>query len=352
MTTSLVTGGAGFIGSHVADCLIKMGHKVVILDDFSGTNSMENIIDFKFIPSNWAYWDEQLLSIAHVAIKGSITDWDLVNHVVACYKPDYIFHLAAYAAEGLSHHIRRFNYETNLVGSANLINAAVNYGVKRFVFTSSVAVYGLNAHYADEREIPTPIDPYGIAKYAVEQDLMAAQRMFGLKYTIFRPGNVYGPRQNLNDGYRNAVGIFMRQCLKDQPMTIFGTGEQRRQFTYIDDVAPHIANCVTTERTENQVINIGADESYNINHVAALVAKVTGMSYQTNDLPPRDEAREIRVDHTKSHYLFNIQAETPLPNGIQKMYEWAKSQELKDPRPFAGIEIAQNLPEQWRKMSI
>ena len=334
MTVSLITGGAGFIGSHVYDHLIKMDHKVIVLDDLSG-GSIANL------PKD------------AIVVGGSILNTKLIDELFQMYHFDYVFHLAAYAAEGLSHFIRRYNCEVNVIGSVNLINAAVNYGVKRFVFTSSVAVYGLNAHGAGEHQTPTPIDPYGIAKYAVELDLLSAGRMFGLDFTIFRPGNVYGPRQNLTDGYRNACAIFMRQCLQGQPITIYGTGTQTRQFTYVDDVAPHIARCVDLKHTANQIYNIGTDIATSVSSVAAEVSFATGKRLNEIHLPGRFEALSVEVDHLKFAGHFNRSVPpsyTPLAVGIKKMVAWAKTQTLRDPEPFTEIEITKNLPEHWRKL--
>lgn len=334
MTTSLVTGAAGFIGSHIAEHLQKMGHEVVILDDLSGG-------DINNVPQNACF------------IKGSILDVPLLERIFKDYKPDYVFHLAAYAAEGLSHWIRHYNYEVNVLGSINLINAAVNYGVKRYVFTSSVAVYGFNAHGADEHQTPTPIDPYGIAKWTVEQDLMAACRLFDLPITIFRPGNVYGPRQNLNDGYRNAVGIFIRQCLKGEPLTIYGDGEQTRQFTHVDDVVPHIAHCVEMPMTENQVYNLGADSLCSVNSVSRFVENAFGVYCERIHLPERFEARSVRVDHAKADEIFGTGPgrQLAVASGVHRMCEWAKTQELTEMKQFTQIEIEKNLPEHWRKLA-
>src|SRR5580700_9736327 len=222
----LVTGAAGFIGSHVAAHLLKQGHAVVGLDDLSGG------------------FEDHVPQGTHF-VRGSITDEALINRLFAEHHFEHVFHLAAYAAEGLSHFIKRFNYTNNLLGSVNLINASVNAGtVKCFVFTSSIAVYGRNQLPMSEEAVPQPEDPYGIAKYAVELDLKEAHEMFGLNHVIFRPHNVYGENQNLGDRYRNVIGIFMNQIMQGQPMTIFGDGLQTRAFTHIDDVAPLIARCV------------------------------------------------------------------------------------------------------------
>ena len=143
-------------------------------------------------------------------LKGSIRDPGFVATIWKDRKFDYVYHLAAYAAEGLSHFIRRYNYETNLVGSINLINQSVIGEVKCFVFTSSIAVYGPGQTPMTEAMVPRPEDPYGISKYAVELDLEAAHKMFGLNYVVFRPHNVYGEHQNIADKYRNVIGIFMK----------------------------------------------------------------------------------------------------------------------------------------------
>ena len=188
----LVTGGAGFIGSHVAEELIKLDKEVIVLDDLSGgfKDNVDSKAEF---------------------IEGSINDHELIEKIFKENTIEYVFHLGAYAAEGLSHFIRKFNYENNLIGSINLINASIKNKVKCFVFTSSIAVYGKNQLPMTEDTIPEPEDPYGISKLAIEQDLKAAKSLFGLNYIIFRPHNVYGERQNIGDKYRNVIGIFMNK---------------------------------------------------------------------------------------------------------------------------------------------
>jgi UDP-glucose 4-epimerase len=213
MSKILVTGGAGFIGSHVTESLVNRGNQVVVLDDLSGG------------------FQENIVSGAEF-VQGSINDNDLLVDLFEKNQFEYVFHLAAYAAEGLSHFIKRFNYNNNLIGSVNLINASVNYGVKCFVFTSSIAVYGASPQLPmTEQTTPHPEDSYGIAKLAVEQELIACKEMFDLNYIIFRPHNVFGERQNIGDKYRNVVGIFMNQILQGKPMSVFGDG--RRAFSYI-----------------------------------------------------------------------------------------------------------------------
>jgi UDP-glucose 4-epimerase len=329
---SLLTGGAGFIGSHVADELLKAGHELVILDDLSG-GFTENL------PKGATF------------VKGSIMDVPLLTELFTRYKFRYVYHLAAYAAEGLSHFIRRFNYNNNLVGSINLINASVNFGVECFVFTSSIAVYGAGQTPMTEELVPVPEDPYGIAKLAVEQDLKAAHEMFGLNYVIFRPHNVYGERQNIADRYRNVVGIFMNQLLKGEPMTVFGDGEQQRAFTHIGDIAPLIAECVNVPAALNQVFNVGAEVPFTVNRLAQVVSKALGVACNVKHLEARKEVVLAFSDHAKAERVFGSRPVTSLEDGITKMAGWVKSHGARESSIFENIEIPKNLPPSWAKVS-
>lgn len=329
---SLVTGGAGFIGSHVTDYLIGMGHKVLVLDDLSG-GLRENIN-----PEARFY-------------EGSITDEELLDKVFLENQIDYIFHLAAYAAEGLSHFIRNFNYENNLIGSINLINRAVKNNIKQFVFTSSIAVYGANQTPMRESLTPQPEDPYGIAKYAVELDLKAAHEMFGLTYTIFRPHNVYGERQNHGDPYRNVLGIFINNLMQGKPMTIFGDGKQTRAFSYIGDVAPYIAKSIEVPEARNEIFNIGADKPYTVLELANLIAKAMKVRPDIIFLPKRNEVVHAFSDHSKARRIFGINNETDLATGIEKMVEWSKKIGPREPKKFRNIEVEKNMPPSWRKLT-
>jgi len=328
MPCSLVTGGAGFIGSHVVEHLLQQGHQVVVLDDLSG--------GFKGnVPARALF------------VQGSIVDHQMVNQLFAAHSFDYVYHLAAYAAEGLSHFIKRYNYQNNLMGSINLINAAVNHGVKCVVFTSSIAVYGAQQTPMREDMTPLPEDSYGIAKLAVEQELKISHEMFGLEYVIFRPHNVYGERQNIGDRYRNVVGIFMNQILKGEPMTIFGDGDQQRAFTHISDVAPIIATSVCYPKAFGQVFNVGADTPYTVNELARVVAEALGVQPRVEFLQTRNEVKVAFSDNSKAMQVFGERSLTPLKEGIQQMAEWVKAYRPHQSRVFPSIEIARNLPPSW-----
>jgi len=328
---SLVTGNAGFIGSHVSKYLLNMEHEVVGLDDLSG-GFEENI------PKGVRF------------IKGSITDKDLVEYLFNREKFDYVYHLAAYAAEGLSHFIRRFNYTNNLIGSINLINEAVKNEVKCFVFTSSMSVYGSNYTPFTENMNLKPEDPYAVSKYAVEADIRAAHELYGMDYVIFRPHNVYGENQNTGDRFRNVIGIFMRQIAEGKPMTIFGDGKQKRAFSYIDDTAPYIAKSIITPAALNQTINIGADQSITINSLSKAVANAFGVEAVVEHLPPRFEVFTAYSNHTKAYKIFDIKNTVPLEKGLKKMAGWVKEVGIRENKPYHAIEIEKNLPPSWKNI--
>lgn len=328
MIRSLVTGGAGFIGSHVVKHCLTLGHEVVVLDDLSG-GFEDHIPD------------------GAIFIQGSITDDGLVTELFDLYKFDYVYHLAAYAAEGLSHFIRRFNYNNNLIGSINLINESIKHKVKCFVFTSSIAVYGKGQLPMTEQMTPVPEDPYGVSKYAVELDLRSAHEMFGLDYVIFRPHNVYGQNQNIGDKYRNVIGIFMNQIMQGRPLTIFGDGTQTRAFSYIDDVAIPIAGCINNRRAYNKVFNVGADKPYPVNELAQVVCKEFNVTPDITYLSARNEVLHAYSDHSKAREIFGEPTGINLTEGIALMAEWARRVGARQSREFGNIEITQKLPDGW-----
>jgi UDP-glucose 4-epimerase len=329
MSNILVTGGAGFIGSHVAEELIRRGHAVTVLDDLSG-GFVDNVVEgARFV-------------------EGSINDVALIDSLFAREQFEYVYHLAAYAAEGLSHFIKRFNYNNNLIGSVNLINAAINHDVKCFVFTSSIAVYGASPQLPMTEETPPhPEDPYGIAKLAVEQELRVCREMFGLNYIIFRPHNVYGERQNIGDKYRNVVGIFMNQILQGKPMTIFGDGTQTRAFSYIGDVAPILAEAIAVPAAYNQIFNVGADQPYTVNELAQRVAAAMGVAPQVVHLPARNEVVNAYSSHEKVQRIFGSRRLTTLEEGLERMAAWVKRHGARASRKFEEIEVRKNFPRAW-----
>jgi UDP-glucose 4-epimerase len=327
---ALVTGAAGFIGSHVAEHCFAAGMSVTGVDDLSG-GRRENV------PAGVPL------------LVGDLRDPGFVARLWAEQGPfDYVYHLAAYAAEGLSHFVRRFNYQTNLIASTNLINAAVNHRAKHFVFVSSIAVYGAGQLPLREDTQPRPEDPYGISKYAVELDLHAAHAMFGLPFTIFRPHNVYGERQNIADKYRNVAGIFMNQLLKGQPMTVFGDGLQTRAFTHVDDVAPYIARAPVVPGAAGGVFNIGSDTACTVIELARLIAAALDMPCHVRHLEARHEVVHAISDHALVRRVFNTAPPVPLADGLRRMAAWVRANGPAVPVEFRDIEVREKLPASWR----
>ena len=321
----LVTGAAGFIGSHIVSELLSRGRQVVALDDLSA-GFRENV-------------DERATFVS-----GSILDVELVSRLFDEHRFAYVFHLAAYAAESQSHFVKRFNYQSNLIGSVNLINAAVDYEVRCFVFASSIAVYGRSDPPVTE-EMPTaPADPYGVAKAAVEQDLRISREIFGLRHIIFRPHNVYGERQNIGDPNRNVVGIFINQILRDEPLSIFGDGSQTRAFSHISDVAPVIAESIERPEAYDQIFNIGADRVVTINELGETVSRAMGVSFRPQYLPARFEVTHIHASHAKARALLGFEDRVTLQDGVCAMSAWVKQVGPRASKPILALEIERNLP--------
>jgi UDP-glucose 4-epimerase len=327
--TVLVTGAAGFIGSHVVDHCLALGYQVVATDNLSG-GFIENV------PAGAEF------------IQGDLRDAAFVTSLWEGRHFDVVYHLGAYAAEGLSHFVRKFNYETNLVASVHLINEAIKHETSCFVFASSIAVYGAGQTPMTEDMTPLPEDPYGVSKYAIELDLKAAHEMFGLDYIVFRPHNVYGERQNIADKYRNVIGIFMNQVLKGEPMSIFGDGLQTRAFSHVDDVAPIIARAPLVEAARNQVFNVGADTPYSVKTLAEEIALAFDVPCNIKHLEARNEVVHAFSDHAKVQSVFSPPPAINLRDGLQRMAAWVKEQGPAVPVKFENIEITKNLPNSWR----
>ncbi len=327
--TVLVTGGAGFLGAHLVRALRDQGRDVVVLDDLSG-GVAANVPDGVEL------------------VRGSILDEALVARLFRERRFEVVFHLAAYAAEGLSHFVRRFNYTNNLVGSVTLINEAIRNEVRRFVFTSSIAVYGTGELPLRETHVPRPEDPYGIAKLAVEQDLAAAFHQFGLEHTIFRPHNLYGPFQSMRDRYRNVVGIFLNQAMRGAPLTLFGDGSQTRAFTYAGDVVLKMAESAWLDQARNQTLNVGGDRTASVSELARAVLKVTGAKVDVVHLPARNEVVHAHSDHTRFREVLGAPEETSLEDGLAASWAWAQALGPSETPVFPAIELTKGLPPSWR----
>ncbi len=335
MDTIVITGCAGLLGNHFSRHLLKSGYRVVGIDDLSG-----GYADYLPDCDNFEFWPMDLSESGSFA---RLEECFSRESPIAC------FHFAAYAAEGLSPFIRHFNYTNNILASSNVINSCVNHDTK-LVFTSSMAVYGKQHPPFSEGMLPAPIDPYGIAKYAVEMDIKQAHEQFGLKYNIVRPHNVVGIYQNIWDKYRNVAGIFIRRVIRGEPILIYGDGEQTRAFSdikyYMEPFERLIHGC------SGYTFNIGADKTVTINELADTVQRVArqhGHKAEKQHVEARHEAKHAHCDHTlaKDPRTLNFHDGTDLEVLIGEMFEWALSQPSREPK-MMDYEIQKGMYEYWK----
>ena len=238
---------------------------------------------------------------------------------------DYVFHLAAYAAEGLSPFIRTYNYDNNLRSTAFIVNECIKNDIKRLVFTSTLAVYGHgNGGVFNESQVPKPIDPYGVAKYACEMDIQIAGEQHGLDWCIIRPHNVYGIKQNIWDKYRNVLGIWMYQYLNNEPMTIFGDGKQTRAFSFIDDSLEPLWNAAIKKEASNEIINLGGIAEVSIKEASEILIEVIGDGEITY-LEARHEVKHSIPTYKKSVDILEFKHKTSMREGLTKMCGMGKN---------------------------
>jgi UDP-glucose 4-epimerase len=197
---------------------------------------------------------------------------------------------------------------------------------------------------------PSPEDPYGIAKLAVEQELRVTREMMGLDYVIFRPHNVYGEYQNIGDPYRNVIGIFMNQVMSNRPLTIFGDGTQTRAFSYVGPVAATIARSPENRAAIGEEFNIGADQPYSVKALAEAVCDVFGVEPEIRYLPARNEVLHAYSEHDKVREVFGDSREVPLREGLERMGAWARAVGPRETPRFTGIEVEKNMPASWRAL--
>lgn len=316
-----VTGSCGFIASHLVDKLVDNGHDVFGIDDMSG--------------GFFTNWKNGSLSVT------DCRDAKKIDRLFEKYKPEVVYHLAANAAENKSVFspidITSRNYDAFI----KVLTPFIKYGGKRFIFTSSIAVYGSGQVPFKETDTPKPEDLYGITKLAAEDTLRIMAGVHGFEYVIARPHNVYGPDQNMTDPYRNVVTIFMNSTMKKEPYYIYGDGEQRRCFSYIDDVVQALYNCGYKD-VNGMTFNIGSDKDYTVNELSeAIGGKAIYLDERTN------EVKIAISDHTQSKKYLDYEDRTSLKDGIKKTWEWAKSIGYQEPIK-TELEIINNkVPKNW-----
>lgn len=327
----LITGVAGLLGSRLADWIIEnTKYQVVGIDDLSGgynENINKEVTFYEF----------------------DLVDLNALEGVFKREQISMVYHFAAYAAEGLSPFIRKYNYENNLIASTNLITCSIQYEVSRFVFASSMSVYGdkYTPPFSEDLR-QAPIDPYGIAKYAVEMDLEIAHTQHGLDYTIVRPHNFYGRNQNIWDKYRNVLGIWMFQILNDMQPTIFGDGEQVRAFSYVDDSVIPFWNASQRDNCIGEIINLGGIKEYTINKACEILVDVTGTKLKPIHLEERHETKYAWSTWDKSVELLDFKHKVDLEEGLGLMWEWAKKQPNRNRFEWPKYELEKGIYKYWK----
>lgn len=327
----LVTGAAGLLGANFCKYLCNKGYEVIGVDNLSGGYK-------EFVDSRVEFYAVELTAQ---------NDLEYVLTEVGA-KVDFIYHFAAYAACGLSPFIRNFNYKNNLIASANLINYAINNDVKKFIFASSMTVYGDQTPPFTEEMPFKPSDPYAIAKMAVELDLKDAYERHGLDYAVVRPHNVHGIYQNIWDRYRNVIGIFIRKALAGEDLLVYGDGSQIRAFSDVRYYMKPFERLMTEHSGET--FNIGADHPTTILELAKLVQKVAyeyGSKVEIKHAEARNEVHTAFCDHTKAKNLLGFEDKTDLEALIRNMYIWAESQPRRKVKKLQP-EVKKGLYSYWK----
>jgi UDP-glucose 4-epimerase len=329
VSSHLVTGGAGFIGSHLVTYLLDQGHRVTVLDDLSG-GRRENV-------------DPR----AELVV-GSVVHESDVDAVFKGRGIDRVYHFAAFTAEGLSHFTKRLNYDINVRGSINVINAAVRNGAWGIIFASTIGVYGDVASPLREDGPTRPIDSYGLGKLMVEQELDVTRRQFGLNYVAFRLHNVYGENQLLADPYRNAVGIFINQVMRGEPLSVYGTGEQVRAFTYVRDIVPVMAHATQVTDAFGGVFNIGSRRLASLNQLADAVRVAMGVpDHPIAYAPSRDEISTVYPDTSLARRVFGGWPDTELADGLSRTADWALRMGPQSLHTWIDIEVEREHLPAW-----
>lgn len=328
----LITGVAGLLGSHFSRHLLNKGYDVVGIDSLFGGYK-------EYVDSRVKFYEIDLI------------DSLSINKLFEEEKFDLVYHFAAYAAEGLSPFIRTFNYTNNVICSTNIINACINYNVKKIIFTSSMAVYGNAKAPFVETMTPNPIDCYGIAKYAVEMDLRNAYEQFGLRYSIVRPHNIIGIYQNIWDKYRNVIGIWINNILNNQPILVYGDGEQKRAFSDVSFYMDPFEQLGVSDIV-GEVFNLGSDKEYTLNEISDILKEICleiGIQITKEHREARHEVKEAYSNHDKAKTLLNFNDSTDIKETIRQMLQWAISQPNREQKEMT-YEIEKNMYSFWKKV--
>ena len=330
----LITGVAGFLGSHLAEKLADTKHSVVGIDNMIG-GYRDNV------PKNIEFHEVDCCDLKKIKkiIKGV----------------DVVYHCAATAHEGLSVFSPYEITKNNYLASISIFTAAVNEKVKRIIFCSSMARYGDQRTPFTENMKPKPVDPYAISKVAAEEVLANLCELNGIEWVVAVPHNIIGPRQKYDDPFRNVISIMLNRMLQGKAPIIYGDGEQKRCFSYIDDCLTCMIPMLDQKNLNKQIINIGPDEEFvTINKVAEICSNTTGINLKP--IYKRDRPREVKhalCSSDKARKFLDYKTKTNLDVGIKKTYEYIKKRGV---RPFdynIELEITNELtPDTWKNKEI
>lgn len=327
-----ISGIAGFLGSHVADHLLRLGHEVIGADDLSCGE------------------------ISNVPRRAQFLDYNLKDHsknLSALKDVDVVFHAAAFAHDGLSVFSPYLISENIYSTTASLLSASVEQGVKRFVFCSSMSRYGFHKSGLFSEELPpNPQTPYGHAKLAAENLIKNLCDIHQMEWTICVPHNIIGPRQKFDDPYRNVVSIMINRMLQNKPPVVYGSGEQRRCFSPVQDILQITPDLLFHAQAKNEVINVGPDHEFiSINQLVETINQALGTQYEPIYLDPRpQEVMEANCSSEKAKRLFGYKPTSDLKTTIEQMIDWISQ---KGPRPFQyqyDLEIrSPKVPRTWKE---
>jgi UDP-glucose 4-epimerase len=332
MKKVLITGVGGFLGSHLADSFIRKKYDVVGIDNFIG-GYPENV---------------------PIGVQNFEADLDNLELIRPFFEGvELVIHTACTAYEGLSVFSPALITRNTSQITSNVMSASINSGVKKIVYMSSMARYGKQKTLPFTEDMtPKPQDPYGIAKYASELLIQNLCETHGMKYSILVPHNIIGPRQKYNDPYRNVASIMINRMLQGKQPIIYGDGEQKRCFSFIDDVVNPLMSVCESEVVDDSITNIGPDEEFvSINSLAQTIASILNFNLNPIYMPGRpQEVLEANCSADKARNKLGYKTSISLINGLTQLANWIEQSGVKPFDYHLPLEfVTQSTPETWSK---
>lgn len=301
----LITGGVGFIGSHIVDKLLQNNHKVIIVDNLS-SGTLDNIQN----PNDISFYQKDIVT-------------DDLTEIFETQKPDFCIHLAAQTSVTKSFANPIFDANSNIIASIKLLDLCKKYKVKKFITSSTAAVYGMPQYLpVDEKHSTIPISYYGLSKLTMEKYI----QLYNIPYVIFRFANVYGPRQNSSQE-SGVIAIFNNKMLNNQPIDIYGDGNQIRDFVYVEDIANAVVSAIENEMAKNQIINYSTNEGITINELFSLMREIYDYQLEPNYLPEREgDIKDSILSNEKAKAFLGNMTITNIKSGVEKLKKYYTEQ--------------------------